>query len=363
MPRNYIAVDLFAGGGGLTVGLKNAGFKVAVAVENESHAVATYKANHPEVHVFKQDIRQIRPEDILERVPGGRVHLLTGCPPCQSFSSLTSKHKGRIDERDSLILEVARLAEGLRPSAVMVENVPGLRHDENRYFKQFRDRLTAMGYQLTWGVLQVADFGVPQFRRRLVLMAGRGFEIELPAPTHSRDGDGGRPAWLTLRDAIGTSEAPLSLSEARKRGGPSAVGWHVIRDMRPITVARFNSIKAGENRTRLPENLRPGCHRASDTGFTNVYGRMTWHQTPVTITAGCLTASTGRFGHPDEPRTISLREAATIQTFPEDYIFDTDEIKWATTIVGNAFPCKFAAKLGESCIDALAVATDAGGET
>lgn len=347
------AVDLFAGGGGLTVGLKEGGFNVAVAVEVERHAVATYKANHPDVHVFKQDIRTIRGSDILEHVPGQHVHLLTGCPPCQGFTSLTKKHKNLDKERDALVLEMGRLVTELMPDAVLMENVPGLRSDQNRYFSSLLKTLQKLGYKAQWGVLQVADFGVPQSRRRLVLTAGLGFEIPLPDPTHSRTGNKGMPHWRTLRDAIAGMDEPMPLSKARARGGPTRLNWHVVRDVRPITTQRLAAIQPGDDRKALPDDLRPDCHKGTNDGFTNVYGRMSWDQTPVTITAGCLTASMGRFGHPDQPRTISLREAALIQTFPKDYVIDTEEVTAATAIVGNALPCDFAKVLAETCSSAI----------
>ncbi len=332
------------------MGLKRAGFSVTVAVEVEKNAASTYKTNHPEVHMYRQDIRQLRGADILRHTPGGRVHLLTGCPPCQGFTSLTQKHKDREDDRNALVLEMGRLTRELLPDAVLMENVPGLARDRKGRFAAFIEVLEELGYLPKWDVLQVADFGVPQSRRRLVLTAGRGFTIPLPEPTHSKTGAGGLPTWRTLHDAISEVGEPFSLSEARKKGGPAEVGWNIVRDMRPITLQRLAAIKAGDDRTALPDELRPACHRGVNKGFTNVYGRMSWDQTPVTITAGCLTASTGRFGHPDQDRTISLREAAAIQTFPPDYVIDADDVTSATAIVGNALPCDFAAILAEHCI-------------
>lgn len=347
---NLVAVDVFAGGGGLTVGLKRAGFSVSVAVEIEKQAASTYKANHPEVQMYRQDVRQLRGEHFLRHAPHGHVHLLTGCPPCQGFTSLTQKHKARDDDRNALVLEMGRLTREILPDAVLVENVPGLARDRKGRFAELVNTLGELGYQTVWDVLQVADFGIPQSRRRLVLTAGRGFTIPLPEPTHSKTGVGGLPKWRTLRDAISKVEHPHSLSEAREKGGPAAVDWNIVRDMRPITLKRLAAIRAGDDRTALPDDLRPACHRGVNKGFTNVYGRMSWDQTPVTITAGCLTASTGRFGHPDQDRTISLREAAAIQTFPPKYIIDAHDVTAATAIVGNALPCDFAAILATHCI-------------
>ena len=180
------AVDAFAGGGGLTVGLKRAGFRVVAAIELEDHAFATYKANHPEVPCLKQDIATVSGAALLRHAKVSRIDLLAGCPPCQGFTSLTAKYKDKEDPRNELVLEIARIAEETRPRAVMMENVPGLVQKGRPLYRQLCDRLESLGYLLTDGVLQVADFGVPQSRRRLVLLGGLRFRIPLPNATHSR---------------------------------------------------------------------------------------------------------------------------------------------------------------------------------
>lgn len=335
-----VAVDVFSGAGGLTLGLKRAGFRVAAAVEIEDHAFATYKTNHPEVRAIKQDIRTVEGRHLRAMV-GGKVDLLAGCPPCQGFSSLTntsSKH----DPRNDLVLEMGRLVEEVRPRAVMMENVPGLADRGSRLFNRFLKTLDELNYRYTWAVLQVADYGVPQNRRRLVLLAGRGFELALPEPTHHRIGEGGLQRWKTLRDVISDMKSPVLLKESWKAGGPQWHNWHVVRHLSPINVARLRKTRPGASRAELPMSLRPNCHKAADKGYSNVYGRMMWDQLPVTITGGCTTLSKGRFGHPSEIRTISVREAARIQTFPDDYVFDTPYMEYACGMIGNALPCDFA---------------------
>lgn len=348
------AVDVFAGGGGLTVGLKRAGFQVVAAVEIEAHAFATYKANHPEVQAFRQDVRSIRGERLRACSPTGQIDLLTGCPPCQGFSSLTSKYR-RHDPRNDLVREMSRLVEEIQPRAVMMENVPGLTQKGKPLFDEFLAVLEHLGYVTSWSVLQVADFGVPQRRRRLVVLAGKGFTIELPRVSHSRTGVGGRLRWKTLADAIGemSNLQPVTTSEARARGGPRRFGWHVVRDLSEQNRLRLHNSQPGKHRSQLAADLRPPCHRNDERGFGNVYGRMSWSQVPVTITAGCTTLSKGRFGHPVQDRTISVREAALIQTFPRDYILDTPYMDYACEIVGNALPCDFAEIVAKQCALAL----------
>jgi DNA (cytosine-5)-methyltransferase 1 len=136
-------------------------------------------------------------------------------------------------------------------------------------------------------------------------------------------------------------------------GGPQAVGWHVVRRLSEVNRRRLMASRAGASREELPKRLRPPCHRHSDKGFSNVYGRMSWDAPSSTITAGCLTLSMGRFGHPEKDRTISLREAALVQTFPFEYRFDTDFIEKAARIVGNALPCEFARLLANKAYQAI----------
>lgn len=337
-----VAVDVFSGAGGLTVGMKRAGFKVAAAVELDDRAMETYEANHPEVIAIQKDIRRVTGKSLVTKA-GGKIHVLAGCPPCQGFSSLTNPSTKR-DPRNALVEQMIRLVRTTKPMALMMENVPGLA-DRGKYrFKKLLRELRRLGYKPKWKVVQVADYGVPQNRRRLVLLAGRGFLIEIPEPTHSRTGENGLLRWRTLRDAIGNMQAikPVILSRAKKRGGPQAFDWHVVRELTKRNLNRLRFARAGAQRFDLPQHLRPKCHKDTDTGYTNYYGRMRWTQVPVTITGGCTTISKGRFGHPKALRTISVREAARIQTFPDSYIFKTPFIDSVCDMVGNALPCDFA---------------------
>ena len=352
MPASQLlAVEAFAGGGGLAVGLRDAGIRTVAAIEIEPHAAATFKANHPHVHVFRQDVREVSGKELL-KLASGRVHVLAACPPCQGFSSLTSKWR-RDDSRNELVSEVGRLAREMRPQAIMMENVPGLGQKGKSLLDALVAELKMLGYMLNCDVLQVADYGVPQRRRRLVLLAGLGFQIDMPEPTHSRTGANGLEKWRTLRDAIHGMEGPLTFREAMSRGGAQLFGWHVVRDLSPQNRRRLHAAKPGGTWSDFSEDLRVDCHRGEYRGFSNVYGRMVWDEPSVTITAGCTTLSKGRFGHPDEDRTISLREAATLQTFPSSYIFETPYFERACEIVGNALPCLFAKAIAKRVKEAI----------
>ena len=351
-PAYPTAVDLFAGGGGLTLGLKRAGFNVIAAVEVEPHAFATYKANHPEVHGLKQDIRTVHGKSLLQLSPSRQIDLVAGCPPCQGFTSLTSKYK-RFDHRNVLIREMTRVVKEVKPRAVMMENVPGLTVKGKKLFAEFLDVLGDLGYIISFQVLQTADFGVPQSRRRLVLFAGKGFPIQIPEPTHSRRRAPNRKPWQTLRKGLPRLPKPLTLNQSRVIGGPHVRNWHIVRTLSPRNRRRLEAAKPGKVWTAIPKRLRPACHQDNEAGFTNVYGRMAWDRVAPTITAGFATLSKGRFGHPNQDRTISVREAALLQTFPLDYVFDTQLMERVCEIIGNALPPRFAQILAESCYRAI----------
>lgn len=350
------AIDLFAGGGGLTVGLKRAGFEVVSAVEKERHACATYRANHPEVHLLEKDITEVSGDDLKSHAEHGVIDLLAGCPPCQGYTSLNKD--GIDDPRNKLIFEISRLAEEIMPRAIMMENVPGLTTKGKDLYENLKAKLKDLGYKLdnSAEVLQAADYGVPQERRRLVILAGLEFEIELPSPTHSKDGENKLPHWKSVADAIGGKKyigAPLTLSEAKRMGDIEHSDWHVVRDLSEQNQRRISAAVPGQSWAAIPEHLRPECHRGDYIGFTNVYGRMEWLQPSPTITGGCTTFSKGRFGHPVKDRTISVREAALLQTFPRDYLFDIPYMEHVCNVIGNALPCDFAEVLSRQCHEAL----------
>lgn len=343
------AIDVFAGGGGLTVGLKRAGFEVAAAIEVDEHAYATYRANHPEVYAFKQDVRTVSGQDLLAVTGWKRIDLLAGCPPCQGFTSLTSKYK-RDDARNALVSEMTRLAREIRPRAIMMENVPRLKGQKGKilYEKLWRS-LEELGYFLADDILEVADYGVPQRRKRLVLLGGQGFRIDPPHPSHSERGKNGLAPWKTVRETISHMGEPVTLGDAKETGAVEETDWHIVRTLSDRNAARMQSVQAGETRASIPESLRPLCHRGGYRGFSNVYGRMEWDRPSPTITGGCTTFSKGRFGHPIHNRTISVREAALLQTFPADYRFDTPYMEHVCNIVGNALPCDFAEIVSRQC--------------
>ncbi len=322
------AVDLFCGCGGLTQGLKKAGFEVIGAVDINSLAVETYRANHPEVRVWESDIQNLK-VSIFKKTLGLRKHsleLLAGCPPCQGFSTMRTLNGSRriLDSRNNLLFEFQRFVEELMPKAIMMENVPGLAKD--RRFKEFCNKMKKLGYIGEYKVLNVANYQVPQRRRRLIYLAGLGSAIAFAARS---------PKSKTVRDAI--SKLP--------KAGESGDKMHDLLERRsPKIIELIKRIpKNGGSRTDLPSEDQLECHKRCD-GFKDVYGRMAWESVAPTITSGCFNPSKGRFLHPEKDRAITLREAALLQGFPRWYKFPKVENKSDVALmIGNALPPPFIA--------------------
>ncbi len=323
-----VAVDLFCGAGGLTQGLRDAGFVVAAGVDSDPLAAAAYGLNHPETKPWRRDIRRLAPEDLLGElgIAPGELHLLAGCPPCQGFSTLRT-HRGRTsvaDPRNGLVAQFARFAEVIQPRTILMENVPGLESD--RRLKLMSNRLRRLGYRLSVSVLDACDFGIPQRRRRLVLLGSLEAEVEFADEL---------PERVTVRDAIGRLDS----------AGESGDELHDHGEQRSLMVReRIASIPAdGGSRSALGADEQLACHRRSD-GWFDVYGRMAWDEPAPTITSGCINPSKGRFLHPEENRAITLREAALLQGFPPEYRFPLDRGKYkAAALIGNALPPGFVA--------------------
>jgi len=328
------AIDLFSGCGGLSLGLKRAGFRVIGAVDIDPLAVETYGANHRRVVVWSVDIRKLPAAKMMRRLKlrPGQLDLLAGCPPCQGFSTMTT-HNGRIlrdDPRNELVLEFIRFVRALRPKAVMLENVPGLARDSR--IEHLVSLLSSIGYKCNFDVLDAADYGVPQRRRRFILLAGRGGAIPFARQAFKR---------TSVRDAF------RNLNKSR-RNDP----LHKVVERRSARIRKMirRIPRDGGSRMDLGPRSQLKCHRKCD-GFKDVYGRMAWNETAPTITGGCCNPSKGRFLHPILHRAITLREAALLQTFPPSYSFSLRRGKFAAAqLIGNALPPEFIRRHAKSIL-------------
>lgn len=321
-----VAIDIFCGCGGLTVGLKKAGFEIIGAVDINPLSIETYRANHPQVEIWEGDICKLKTSTVKRKLNlrKGELDLLAGCPPCQGFSTMRTLNGARVvdDPRNDLLLEFQRFVERFLPKAVMLENVPGLAVDYR--FSNFCDTLKKLGYEGEHRILNAADYCVPQRRRRLIYLAGRGFKIPFGRTVRK---------MRTVRDVIG------GLPKAGESGDPV----HDIPERRTQKVLDLmrRIPKNGGSRSDLPEEDQLECHKKCN-GFKDVYGRMAWDVPSPTITSGCSNPSKGRFLHPEEDRAVTMREAALLQGFPRRYKFPTTDNKSAIALmIGNALPPPF----------------------
>lgn len=322
----YKAIDLFCGCGGLTEGLKRAGFQVIGAVDIDPLAVKAYKANHPGVTVWETDIKTLKACDLKKQLKlrKGALDLLAGCPPCQGFSTMrTLNGAKRInDPRNNLLLEFQRFVRELKPKVVMLENVPGLAEDKR--FDTFCKRLKRYGYKGDYRVLDAANYGVPQRRRRLIYLAGLKKVIRFAREAGKK---------RTVHDAIAAMPAP----------GKTGDFIHDFPENRSEKIKKLirRIPKDGGSRTDLSKREQLPCHKKCD-GFKDVYGRMPWNDVAPTITGGCFNPSKGRFLHPSKNRAITMREAALLQGFPRKYKFPGINSKIdVALLIGNALPPEF----------------------
>ncbi|MBL8207566.1 MAG: DNA cytosine methyltransferase [Blastocatellia bacterium] len=328
MKRPVSAVDLFCGAGGLTHGFIIEGIKVQVGIDLDPACKFPYEYNNKSVFL-QEDISDITADDLSPYYPDGHVKLLAGCAPCQPFSTYSQGHRNDDDKRWTLLREFARLAKELRPELITMENVPKLRDHE--VFLDFVETLKNLAYQVTYSVVDGRYYGIPQHRRRLVLFASQYGEVEIEEPTHEVEN------FMTVRQTIASLE--------RIAAGESSLNdsLHRASVLTAKNLQRIRASKPGGTWRDWDEELRTNCHtKKSGKTYPSVYGRMSWDDPAPTITTQCFGFGNGRFGHPEQDRAISLREAAMIQTFPENYKFvppkEPVQMKIVGKLIGNAVP-------------------------
>ncbi len=333
-------VDLFCGVGALSHGLQRAGLKIIAGYDTDPRCQHAFeKNNHASFHV--RDVAKLTPDEIKGHFSGKLPSVLAGCAPCQPFS--TYKQRYSEDPQWGLVTKFAKLAVEVEPDFVTMENVPALlRYKEGRVFRRFCNIIEKAGYELTWTVAKCEDFGVPQKRRRLVVIASKS-----GAPVALRST---RSTAKTVRDAIGN----LRQLEAGDIDPKDPL--HAASSLTAINLKRIRASKPGGTWRDWPKSLRAPCHKRP-TGMTypGVYARMSWDEPSPTMTTQCYGYGNGRFGHPEQDRAISLREAAILQSFPKSYEFLPRQEKISFTEVGrwigNAVPVKLAEAVGRVIIN------------
>lgn len=337
--------DFFSGCGGTSAGLRAAGMDIAFGLDFEHGASKTFRRNFPEAAFVERDIVKVSPEEVRELVGAGEGRLLvSACAPCQPYSSFV-KGRGR-DRRKTLLLRLLPFIERLDPEFVFIENVPGLKAGRSPAgtFARFCRALVCAGYHVVYAVVDCQRYGVPQRRRRLVILASRLGRIEIPEPTHGR-GPGLRPI-STVWEWIGDLP-PIAPGEKHQE-----VPNHIASALTDLNLRRLRATPPGGGRADWPAELQLSCHQ-DHRGHSDVYGRMDAKAPAPALTTKCTSISNGRFGHPYADRPISVREAACLQTFPRDFVFEGG-IKSATRQVGNAVPVLLAQRIGEAFFDHVA---------
>jgi len=335
------AIDFFCGAGGLTRGLLDAGINVIAGIDGDKRCRETYERNNHPAVFFKADVRNLDYNLIRQLIRGvpKKDLLFAGCAPCQAFSQQRKSCSVRPDA--TLLISFGELIETFKPGQVLIENVPGLTRVRGfSAYKRFLKVLKNNNYEYDGRVIDAKCYGVPQTRRRYVLLAMKRKKPKLPEPLNGP----GRQPYNTVRNAI--SHFPAIKAGKKHPLFPN----HEAASLSELNLRRLrHTPKDGGDRRAWPKELILDCHKGGYKGHTDVYGRMYWDRPSPTLTGKCNSISNGRYGHPSQDRAISLREAASLQTFRDDYVFYGSNVHIATQI-GNAVPVRLAEVLGRAII-------------
>lgn len=333
------AVDLFCGVGGLTHGLARAGIQVRLGIDLDPACRFPMEANNA-TKFMEADVAKLMPSDILSQFEGSEISLMAGCAPCQPFSSYSQSARRRGPHQDwALLSSFSKLVLEARPTLVTMENVPPLLKQE--IFKDFVKSLMDAGYFVDFAIVDGRSIGLPQRRQRLVLVASMLGPITIQ--------EAAKPV-VTVRDTI-SKLPPIEAGSAHPEDP-----LHASSSLSDLNLKRIRHSRAGGTWRDWPKELVAACH-AKDTGSTypSVYGRMEWDQPAPTMTTQCYGFGNGRFGHPEQDRAISLREAAMLQSFPKDYAFipkdATINFNVLGRLIGNAVPVLLGEYIGEILVD------------
>lgn len=341
---NYTCIDSFCGAGGLGLGLTQAGYNILLSFDIDPICIDTINANsryfqHP---AEQADIKDMLNGELLRKcgLERGELFLLAGGPPCQGFS--VQRRGSDVDVRNELVLKYGQMINELYPYYFVMENVSGLGGKRGKtILEQLIEDVQAIGYTVHVNLIDAQEYEVPQRRKRYIIVGERndmGSQYTYPLTSDRR---------ITVRETIG--HLPIPPIDGSDYPG---IPWHRRDKLSELNLQRINALKEGQGREDLPPELLADCHRiASDViGYRNVYGRMAWDEVAPTITARFDSFTRGKFGHPDQPRSISLHEGALLQTFPSDFVFKGNKVDVARQI-GNAVPPVLAKRIGKSIIE------------
>ena len=336
----HAVIDLLCGIGGLTKGLELAGLNVVAGVDIDESCRFAYEHNNAATFI-SGDIGMIDSQHLLEYYPENCVKILVGCAPCQPFSKYTQRYRknGRSDDKWKLLYSFSRLVDELDPSIISMENVPELQKE--KVFTDFVDHLEHKGYHCSYSIAFCPDYGVPQRRKRLVLLASKLGDISLISPTHTPNN------YRTVRDAI----YHLEQLESGEMSETDTI--HCTTKLNDLNLERIRQSIPGGTWKDWDERLQLKCHkRKSGKSYGAVYGRMLWDEPSPTITTQFYGYGNGRFGHPEQDRALSYREGALLQSFPLNYAFVEEHTKFNRRElgihIGNAVPVELGRAIGIS---------------
>lgn len=321
----------------MTHGLIAAGIQIVAGVDIDPACKFAFESNNPGVLFEQRSVDDVTADELRDWFDGATTRVLAGCAPCQPFSTYTNGQWTRDSARWKLLYEFQRLATEVRPEVVTMENVPTIQR--HRVFGDFVEALRDAGYFVHHEIVDAADHGLPQRRRRTVLLASLDGALTLSAPSHEFP--------QTVKGTIG--ELPSLDSGTYCLDDP----LHIASNLSPLNLKRIRESKPGGTWRDWPEELRAPCHRKrTGASFESVYGRMEWDKPAPTLTTQFFRYGTGRFGHPEQDRALSLREGALLQGFPSSYQFVPEDTKPAITVVGrligNAVPLRLADAIGQA---------------
>jgi DNA (cytosine-5)-methyltransferase 1 len=341
---DFSIIDLFCGVGGLTHGFVKENFKVDAGIDFDKSCKYAFEVNNNTIF-YHEDITTITGQDLLLKYSKGIRKILVGCAPCQPFSIYRNSNKTQKkseDEKWKLLYSFANLIDEVEPEIISMENVPLLlKFDNGKVFKDFVKRLEAKKYFVSFYIVNAQDYGVPQRRKRLVLLGSKHGKINLIEKTVSNN------EYITVKDAIGhLPHIEDGVSHPNDK-------LHRARKLTDLNKKRIRATKEGGFWRDWPEELILECHKKeSGQSFGSVYGRMKWNDVAPTMTTYCTGLGNGRFGHPEQDRAITLREAALIQSFPEDYDFIDPSIPMSSPTIarqiGNAVPVGLGVAIAKS---------------